>query len=231
MADAIRFFQQYESVIYFLLGVFIIFYGWRFYKAWEELRGSVFGLEQKNAQRRLTRSAVSIFVMLLLGLGVFSMVTFAQSVIDSTEKVADLILPEGMATEVAAGSGEASTSGDGTLATPTPLPTVAVDSSLCDPESINITSPVINQEIRGEFEITGLVNVEDFGYFVIQFAKPNAELWTSIQASRTLVPEEATLAVWDTTRWPSDSYVLQLVVTTSDGQEYPPCRVPIRIGN
>jgi len=231
MADAIRFFQQYESVIYFLLGVFIIFYGWRFYKAWEELRGSVFGLEQRNAQRRLTRSAISIFVMLMLGIGVFSLVTFADSVIDSTGIVANMILPEGMVSEDSVDTGEAVTNGDGTLATATPLPTVAVDSNLCDPETINITSPVINQEISGEFEITGLVNVDDFGYFVIQFAKPNAELWTSIQASRTLVPEEATLAVWDTTRWPSDSYVLQLVVTTSDGQEYPPCRVPIRIGN
>ena len=231
MADAIRFFQQYESVIYFLLGVFIIFYGWRFYKAWEELRGSVFGLEQRNAQRRLTRSAISIFVMLFLGVGVFSMVTFAQSVIDSSEKVADFILPEGMNPEATTDKGEVTMAEDGTLVTATPLPTVVVDSNLCEPDSINITSPVINQEISGEFEITGIVNVDDFGYFVIQFAKPNAELWTSIQASRTLVPEESTLAVWDTTRWPSDSYVLQLVVTTSDGQEYPPCRIPIRIGN
>lgn len=232
MADAIRFFQQYESVIYFLLGVFIIFYGWRFYKAWEELRGSVFGLEQRNDQRRLTRSAVSIFVMLLLGLGVFSMVTFAQSVIDTSETVADMILPEGMSPdEEDADASDVSTANDGSLPTATPLPTVAVDANLCDPDSINITSPVINQEVSGEYEITGIVNVDDFGYFVIQFAKPNAELWTSIQASRTLVPEEATLAVWDTTRWPVDSYVLQLVVTTSDGEEYPPCRVPIRIGN
>ncbi|MEJ2758080.1 MAG: hypothetical protein P8046_06300, partial [Anaerolineales bacterium] len=99
------------------------------------------------------------------------MVTFAQSVINSTEMVADLILPEGMTSEDTAGTGEVNNAGDSTLATPTPLPTVAVDSSLCDPDSINITSPVINQEISGEYEITGIVNVDDFGYFVIQFAK------------------------------------------------------------
>lgn len=230
MADAIRFFQQYESAIYFLLGLGILYYAWRFYKNWEELRGSVFGLEQRSAQRRLTRSAVAIFVMLLLGIGVFSLVTFAQSVIDSAEVVSDFILPESENADDTQ-SGDVVTDESGNLATATPLPTVAVDPSSCDPEAINITSPVINEEIRGEVDITGIVNVDDFGYYVIQFAKPNAELWTSIQASRTLVLEEDTLAVWDTSRWPADSYVLQLVVTTSDGEEYPPCRVPIRIAN
>ncbi|MCB2180178.1 hypothetical protein KQH54_03550 [bacterium] len=230
MADAIRFFQQYESAIYFLLGLGILYYAWRFYKNWEELRGSVFGLEQRSAQRRLTRSAIAIFVMLLLGVGVFSLVTFAQSVIDSAELVSNMIMPENEA-DSAAVTGDETIDENGNWATATPLPTVAVDPSSCDPETINITSPVINQEIRGEVEITGLVNVDDFGYFVLQFAKPDAELWTSIQASRSLVEEEAVLAVWDTSRWPADSYILQLVVTTSNGDEYPPCRVPIRIAN
>jgi hypothetical protein len=64
MADAIGFFQQYESAIYFVLAVGIVVFGWRFYKAWQEMRGSVFGLEQVGAQRRLNRNAVAIFVII-----------------------------------------------------------------------------------------------------------------------------------------------------------------------
>lgn len=228
MADAVRFFQQYESAIYFLLALSILFYSWKFYKAWVEMQGSVFGLEQKGAQRRLTRSAVSIFVLLLLGIGVFSMVTFAQSVIDSAEMVSSMMMPGQEGTQEAVATSQV-IDAEGNLVTPTPLPTVAVDSGLCDPKTIMITSPQINEEIRGEVEITGLVNVEDFGYYVIQFAKPNAELWTTIQAGRNLVLEDSTLAVWDTSRIPPDSYVLQLLVINHDQEEYPPCRVPMRI--
>jgi hypothetical protein len=236
MADAIRFFQQYESVIYFLLALGILFYGWRFYKAWVELRGSIFGLEQVNAQRRLNRSAIAIFVMLLLGVGVFSLVTFAQTVIDSTEAMSALVLPEGEEMQEA-GEGTANPDGaenevsDGTLPTATPLPTVAVDPALCASDSIMITSPAPDQEIRGVVEITGIVNVEDFGFYMFEIARSEEELWLPIQANRTLAPEEATLLEWDSSLFPPGSYVIQLVVTKSNGEEYPPCRIPIKIGN
>ena len=82
MNDAIRFFQQYESVIYFFLAIGVVVYSVRFYSAWQELRGSVFGLEQVGAQRRLTRSALAIFVILLIGVGVFSLITFAPPFLD-----------------------------------------------------------------------------------------------------------------------------------------------------
>ena len=230
MADAIRFFQQYESVIYFLLALGILFYGWRFYKAWVELRGSIFGLEQVNGQRRLNRSAIAIFVMLLLGVGVFSMVTFAQTVIDSTEAMSALILPE---EEGEQGVGEGAVNpdvaenevADGSLPTATPLPTVAVDPALCSSDSIMITSPAPNQEVRGIIEITGVVNVDDFGFYMFEIARSEEELWLPIQANRTLAPEEVTLLEWDSSLFPPGNYVFQLVVTKSDGEEYPPCRI------
>lgn len=234
MADAIRFFQEYESVIYFLLALGILFYGWRFYRAWGELRGSIFGLEQVNAQRRLNRSAIAIFVMILLGVGVFSMVTFAQTVIDSTEAMSAIILPESEGDQE---SGEVIQEGseaqltDGSLPTATPLPTVAIDPSLCDSDSIIITSPGPNEEIRGVVEITGKVDVDDFGFYMFEIARAEEELWLPIQANRTLAVEETTLLEWDSSLFPPGSYVIQLVVTKSDGEEYPPCRVPIRIGN
>jgi len=230
MADAIRFFQQYESAIYFFLAIGIVVFAWRFYQAWQELRGSVFGLEQVGAQRGLNRSAVAIFFIILMGVGVFGLVTFAQPVLDSaamTNGMSNLGQgDEAAGTPGAGGSADA----EDPLATATPLPTVEVDPALCVEDEIFISSPQANQELRGEVEITGVVNVDDFGFYMFEIARADEALWMPIQANRSLVPEESTLLEWNTSLFPPGTYVIQLVVTTTDGEEYPPCRVPIRIG-
>ena len=56
-------------------------------------------------------------------------------------------------------------------------------------------------------------------------------LWTTIQTNRNLVVEEDVLLEWDTSLFSPGAYVIQLVVTDSDGQEYEPCRIPIQIGS
>lgn len=231
MSDAIRFFQQYESVIYFILAVGIVIYGWRFYSAWQEMRGSVFGLEQVGAQRRLTKSALSIFVILLLGVGVFSLITFAQPIMDSSVMPDNIFGPsENLNNNPDLGGTQGVQSDPDSLATATPLPTVAVDATLCQPDIIMITAPLPNEEVRGVVEIRGVVNVDDFGAYILELAKAEEALWLSIQAHRNLVLEEGLLMEWDSSLTTPGSYVLQLRVTTHDGQDYDPCRVPIRIG-
>ena len=230
MSDAIRFFQQYESVIYFILALGIVVYSWRFYSAWQELRGSVFGLEQVGAQRRLARSALSIFVILLVGVGVFSLVTFAQPILDTADASGNILGIDAFQGENASGNSPDAQTTQDSLATATPLPTVEVDPTLCEAEKIMITSPLPNEEIRGVVEIRGIVNVDDFGAYIIELAKAEEALWLPIQAHRTLVPEEGLLMEWDSSLTPPGSYVIQLRVTTHDGADYEPCRVPIRIG-
>jgi hypothetical protein len=163
---------------------------------------------------------------------VFSLVTFAQPILDSAESAGNYL---GFSDGADGISGENNSSGiqstQDSLATATPLPTVAVDPSACDPEKIMITSPLPNEEIRGVVEIKGIVNVDDFGAYIIELAKAEEALWLPIQAHRTLVTEEGVLMEWDSSLTPPGSYVLQLRVTTHDGEDYEPCRVPIRVGN
>ena len=234
MKDIFAFFQQYESAIYFILLSGMIIYGVRFYRAWQELRGSVFGLEQISAQRRLNRSALAIFFMLMMGIGVFSLIAFVVPVVDANTAAEIIGLEEGIplldnadGTEV--GSDAANV--DSELATATPLPTVEVVLGQCDEERINITSPLVDQEVSGVIEITGVINVEDFGFYVIEYAELYSALWNPIFSSRVLVPEESTLLEWDTTTSPSGNYIIQLVVTDNDMEEYPICQIPIRISN
>lgn len=231
MRDAIVFFQQYESAIYFILAGGLIYYGFRFYLAWQELRGSLFGLEQVSAQRRLNQSALVMFIILVMGVAVFSIVTFALPVISVSIEAPDA---NGAALLSSTGADTTGTpvgaAVEQNLATATPLPTVAVDPELCIADSIMITFPKPNEEVSGVIEVKGVVNVEDFGFYMFEIARAEEELWLPVQAQRSLAPEESVLLEWDTSLFPPGSYVIQLVVTKSDGQEYSPCRIPIRIG-
>ncbi len=231
MKEIITFFQQYESIIYGLLLTSIVVYGFRFYKAWEELRGSVFGLEQVNAQRRLNRSAVAIFTMIIIGVAVFSLVTFAFPIfVDMDEAVFGDVSGETAALTPNPEGTPMAVSENDSLATATPLPTVEVNPEYCEEGKIEITFPEANQEVSGVIEVTGIVNVEDFSYYVFEIARAEEELWLPITASRTLVPEDSVLSEWDTSFYPPGSYVIQLEVNKSDNTAYAPCRIPIQIG-
>jgi hypothetical protein len=168
----------------------------------------------------------------MIGVGIFSLITFAQPFLDSTDFSGNLLDFPNVSNGVTESEGtEGLQATQDLLATATPLPTVAVDSSLCQADKIMITSPVANEEIRGVVDIRGIVNVDDFGFYMFEIAKAEEALWLPIQANRTLSPEENTLLEWDSSLFPPGSYVIQLVVTTNDGEEYDPCRVSIRIGN
>jgi hypothetical protein len=236
MAEALRFFQEYETILYFVLGIGVISYGWRFWGAWQELRGSIYGLEQLNAQRRLNQSAISIFILLVMGFVVFSLVTFISPVITpeyvlgigtntpSTEVTSP---DELLATVVPDNPTE-----EAVLPSATPLPTVDINPNNCIPSKINITSPEPDEEVRGIITVEGIVNVEDFGFYKFELAQAHEEIWKAIQVFKSQVFEEGPLYEdWDTSIWPPGSYVIQIVVTKRDGDACPPCRIPIRIGS
>lgn len=227
MVELLRFFQLYEAILYFLLGMGIIIYGWRFWLAWEELRESVFGLERTSAQRRLNRNALVIFMLVMMGLLVFSLVTFIGPTI-----APETVLPIAP-TPPPPAEGETSEDGEavlgGVLATPTALPTVVVSPEGCVPEELFISSPAAGENISGEVAIVGTVQVDNFGFYKIEYARIQEELWLTIQAGRTMRVDDELVSAWDTRQIPPGEYVLQLIVTDISGQPLPPCRIPIRI--
>jgi hypothetical protein len=237
MSDIVNFFDQFESTLYFILGIGMIGFSIRFFFAWRELRGSVYGLEQINAQRRLNNAAVGMFLLVLMGFMVFSLVTFVQPGLGVNGSGMEEMSPQSLTAENS-GEGDAEQTAEqiiDELATATPLPTVLVDPSLCvsDEEAANriaITSPRTNEEVRGTVEVIGIIDVEDFGFYKLEIAEANTGLWFGISVGESMVVEESVLVVFDSSFYPPGNYVLQLVVTNHDVEEYPPCRIPIRIG-
>lgn len=224
MAEVLRFFVQYEAVLYFLLGLAGIIYIYRFWLAWQELRDATYGLERQAARERVNQSAIMLFSMLVIAVGTFILVTFVATSLPAQDLLATptLDLSASMNTTI-------TPSGEASLATATPLPTVSVDAATCVPAQLIITEPAAGDSISGSVEVRGTVDVPDFGFYKFEVARAEEELWLTIQAGRTVIRDGVLVENWDTSRLPSGNYVLQLVVADSGGQELPPCRIPVRI--
>lgn len=233
MVDIIKFFEIYEHSIYFLLGLGVLVYAWRFYQAWQEARGSVFGLEAKTAKRRLNRAAVSLFILAVNIFVVFVLVTFIAPVMapDIPQPLplqAVEITATYLADPIAAATAEAIAN---IGATPTMLPTVDVNTDGCIEGSIQIISPAFGEIVRGVISINGTVSVVNFGNYRLDYSPSNSGLWQTIQAGNEKIIEGDLVADWDLSNIPPGEYVLQLVVRDNEGKALAPCRVTIMIAN
>ncbi|MQC26335.1 MAG: hypothetical protein DWG76_02650 [Chloroflexi bacterium] len=229
MAQVLSFFITYEAVLYFVLGLAAIFYIYRFWTAWQESQLAVYGLEQQAAQGRLNQSAVVLFLLLLTGVLVFSMVTFVAPTLPAQALLATPTLnlavePLFKDTTLTPASGEGLE-----FATATPLPTVRIDPEGCVVDQAFISSPKAGDTLQGSVEVTGTADAPNFGFYKFEVARAQEELWLTIQAGRNVVRDGVLVENWDTSRLPVGDYVLQLIVTNSAGDEMLPCRIPVRI--
>jgi hypothetical protein len=229
MAQALRFFVQYEAVLYFLLALAAIMFLYRFWMAWQETQSAIYGLEREASRGVLNQIALTLFLILVLALIVFSVVTFVVPTIPAQELLATptlslVILSEGNeATMTPPNSDEIE------FMTATPLPTVSVNAASCVEDSINISEPQAGDTVRGFIEVLGTVDVPDFGFYKFEVARAEEELWLTIQAGRNVVRDGILVENWDTSRLPVGDYVLQIIVADAEGLSLAPCRIPVRI--
>jgi hypothetical protein len=226
MAELLRFFVQYEAVLYFILGLGGIIYFYRFWNSWQEVRLAVYGLEREASRSRLNQAAVVLFFLLILAVFVFIMVTFVATTLPAQSLLSTPTLDLGLGTP-ADGTQPAPTS---TVPQSAVLPTVGIDPAACVPNRVIITAPTQGEEISGAVEVRGTADIPNFGFYKFEVARAEEELWLTIQAGRNVVRDGILVENWDTSRLPPGAYVLQLVVTDSAGEELPPCRIPVSIG-
>ncbi len=225
MAELLRFFVQYEAVLYFILGLGGIIYLYRFWNSWQEVRLAVYGLEREASRSRLNQAAVVLFFLLILAVFVFIMVTFVATTLPAQSLLSTPTLDLGLGTP--SGTQPAATS---TVPQSGVLPTVSIDPAACVPNRVIISAPTEGETISGAVEVRGTVDLPNFGFYKFEVARAEEELWLTIQAGRNVVRDGILVENWDTSRLPPGAYVLQLVVTDSAGQELPPCRIPVSIG-
>lgn len=229
MTQLVNFFSIYENTIYFMLGLGAILYGWRFWRAWKQLSESVYGLEREIASSSLNRSAVFMFLLLMMGLIVFSAVTFAAPFLPIDELIATPTLE--LLRDSSSSQEPQSTleNGEAVIQTPTPFPTVSINDEACIENRLIITSPTSGTTIRGMLDVEGTVDVENFGFFQVEYARVQDGLWLPISVKRNIVINGLLVEGWDSSPVPAGDYILQLLVTDNTGIEFEPCRVQIRI--
>ncbi|MCB9135020.1 MAG: hypothetical protein H6636_06315 [Anaerolineales bacterium] len=232
MDEALRFFHEYEGVIYVILGVGALVNLRLFIVSWQELRSTIYGLEREQAQTRLNQAAGVLTMLILFAVVEFVTVSFIIPMRPQANPLLtptiDLLASPTITLPPANNGGEANSDGD---ATPTPVPTPDLRQGVCLAKEAEITSPQPGDRVSGEISILGFVNVENFGFYKLEIAPNQSVNWRTIQAGRDLVKEDNGVLVqqWDTSTLQAGDYILRLVVTLSDETALPDCRVPITI--
>jgi hypothetical protein len=226
MEEALSFFRAFEVWIYLLLGLGGLIYIRKFVLAWQELRGSGFGLERESAQARLNQSASVLVLLLTMTITEFVLVSFvAPSIPGATPlPTATLDLLASPTTTLAATTPQA----EAEQPTATLIVVGQIPNENCPPGQIEITSPQNGQEVSGLVEVAGTADLPNFGFFKIEMKHPDDTLWETLQAGDKPV-QEGKLGDWDTRRLSPGEYQLGLVVSDNTGTASQPCVVQVRV--
>ncbi|MBI5823428.1 MAG: hypothetical protein HZB18_05320 [Chloroflexi bacterium] len=222
MAEFYKFLASFEALIYIVLAIGGLFSFRWLWRSWREWQVAVYSLEREFSSRRFGRSAViSIFIVILFCVEFF-MATFIipglPAEVFITTPTLDLIsTPTGtLSPEMM------------TQFSSLPPQAVSASASGCIPGQIVITFPEAGDEIKGAIELSGTVNIPNFGFYKYEVAPAGSDTWATISAGRTVV-NDGSLGRWDATALTPGDYQLRLVVTDNQGLILPACVVPVRI--
>jgi hypothetical protein len=224
MEALFRFLAGYEILIYCVLGFgFIVTFRW-LWRALRETRDAIFGLERQIALRHLSTAIASLGLIILLLMGELYITSFLAPDLPATTflptpTVNVLSTPRSALPDVSASP---------IPETETGLGSAAPSTSGCTPDSIMITYPSPGRELTGVVELLGIVNVDDLGFYKLEFSSAGMENWATFFAGRDILSDQV-IGVWDTTQLPTGDYQVRLVVTDNQGQEFPPCLVLFRV--
>jgi hypothetical protein len=108
--------------------------------------------------------------------------------------------------------------------------TVEVAGEGCVPGQIMLTEPNEGTEISGVIIVRGTADIQNFGFYKYEIARPGETVWLTIQAGRE-IRQEGELGQWDTRTLAPGDYMLRLVVTDNQGESLEPCVVRVRVNN
>lgn len=231
MAEALRFFRTYEMWMYVILALAGLVYIRKFILSWEDLRRAAFGLERESAQSSLNQSAGMLVLLFLMAVAVFVLVSFvAPSFPASNPLITPTmdLLASPTTTLVVEGTEEALTTP--TIEAMAQTATVGVVGEGCVPGQIMLSEPVDGTEINGVIVVKGTADIQNFGFYKYELARPGETIWLTIQAGRDII-RGGELGQWDTRTLAPGDYMLRLVVTDNQGESLEPCVIRVHVNN
>lgn len=249
MERVLELLTEYQWWIYGLLGLILLFYLRRALMARREGARSIFKLEQEQARGRYARSVTLSAVILLIMVAIFVISNPVLTTPGSTST------PESTPTETT-GPLAAST------LTPTPPPATitptftatatrpprpvkptstsevvateapAVRPPSCPNPNVRITSPGVNQVVRGNMPVRGSANIASFQYYKVEIGpgtSPKDPQWTVIGQLHNTPVAGGVLETLNSGAYAPGTYTVRLVVVDQTGNYPQPCRVTINI--
>lgn len=219
MDALLRFFKEYETVIYLILGVGAAISLRALFLAWSEWRLAVFGLEKELIFQKIRVWGSFFILVVLIGLSQFCLVTFVAPYLPASAVLStptlSLTQPVGPSLQLAASPANA------TVAPPP-------GSIGCIPDQLIFTAPQPGDQVKGKVALRVTVNFPDLGFFKYEYAAVGSDAWMTIAAdNKNLIDSE--LNIWDTSLLIPGDYQLRLVVTNNLGETLPPCIIPVRV--
>lgn len=232
MEEALRFFRTYEIWIYGLLALGGLLYLRKFFVAWGDLRGAAFGLERESAQSRVNQSASMLVFLLAIAITEFVLVSYVAPSVPGAIPLATPTLDL-----LATATNTLSNPAEGTERLPEESATLSPPSQAeqagengCIPDQVNLTEPQDGTEIEGVVMLVGTADIENFGFYKYEVARPGETVWLTLQAGRVPV-RDGELGQWDTSTLAPGEYMLRLVVTDNAGQSLEPCVIQVRVSS
>jgi hypothetical protein len=222
MAEFYKFLISYEVLIYIVLAIGGLFSFRWLLNSWREWQTAVYSLERQFSSRRLGQSASISTLIVVMFCFVFSMRSFVIPMLPASVFIATPTF-DFISTPTGTLSADMMTQFANL-----PARTAAANTTGCTPGQIAFDSPEPGEEIKGTVEITGTVNIQNFGFYKYEVATQGSDTWATILAGRTIV-NNGSLGRWDTTALTPGDYQLRLVVTDNQGVALPPCVVPVRV--
>jgi hypothetical protein len=248
MEQVLRLIADYQWWIYGVFGLILLFYLRRAILARREGARSIFKLEQEQARARYGRSVVTSALVLTIMAAVFgtSMFLLPQmdrpAVDDPTPTVTTGPLVEATLTSTPLPPSSTPTA-TATVVRPTPVrptatpatdetPMPVVRAPNCPNPNVRLTSPGVNQVVRGNVPVRGTANIADFQYYKIEVASganPKDGQWSVVGQLRKSPVTNGVLETFNSGAYPAGTYSLRLVVVDQTGNYPDPCRVTITV--
>lgn len=247
MEQVLRLIADYQWWIYGAFGLLLLFFLRRALLARREGARSIFKLEQEQARGRYARSVLIMVVILILMAAVFALNMFLLPALnrppDPTPTATSgplvaptltptpppaTITPTATATEVRPTRPTRPSATPNVVTTETPV----VRPPSCPNPNVRITSPGVNQVMRGNVPIRGTANIPELQYYKVEVgpgARPKDHEWTVVgQLHRTPV-SGGVLETLNSDAYPPGTYTLRLVVVDNTGNYPEPCRVTVTV--
>jgi hypothetical protein len=223
MQELLRFLAAYEVWIYIILGAIAFIYMRNMILSFRDWRNSLFGLERENAQRRFAGAVTFVGLLVFMAMAVFILVSFVNPTYPDMVQLSTPTM-DMLSTPTAIMEGEMQPLG------PTIVPTIIqVSREGCLEGQIEWTFPKMGDELSGNVELRGTVNIPNLGFYKYEFSQPGIENWTTIAAGDEVKTDQPLGGVWNTSLFLPGDYFLRIVVSDNQNQLLPACMVSVRI--